>query len=76
MTNQEAIGILAHVVETAKGRCFVADEAISDAYNMAIKALETHTHRATCASTIRHLGMVSRVVVVQQNRIRRIHGTC
>ena len=40
MTNNEAIGILAIVVETAKGRCFVTDEAISDAYAMAIKALE------------------------------------
>lgn len=40
MTNNEAIGILALVVETAKGRCFVTDEAISDAYAMAIKALE------------------------------------
>lgn len=41
MTNAEAIGILAIVVETAKGRCFVTDEAISDAYGMAISALET-----------------------------------
>lgn len=40
MTNEEAIGILAIVVETAKGRCFVTDEAISDAYGMARKALE------------------------------------
>lgn len=40
MTNNEAIGILEIVVETAKGRCFVTDEAISDAYAMAIKALE------------------------------------
>lgn len=40
MTNQEAIGILAIVVETANGRCFIKDEAISDAYGMAIKALK------------------------------------
>ena len=40
MTNNEAIGILAIVVETAKGRCFVTDEAISDAYDMAISALK------------------------------------
>lgn len=40
MTNNEAIGILAIVVETAKGRCFVTDEAISDAYAMAISALQ------------------------------------
>ena len=40
MTNAEAIGILELVVETAKGRCFVTDEAISDAYDMAISALE------------------------------------
>ena len=40
MTNNEAIGVLTIVVETAKGRCFVTDEAISDAYDMAINALE------------------------------------
>ena len=40
MTNNEAIGILAIVVETARGRCFVTDEAILDAYNIAIKALK------------------------------------
>ncbi len=40
MTNNEAIYILGLVVETAKGRCFVTDEVISDAYNMAINALK------------------------------------
>ena len=40
MTNKKAINILAVAVEAAKGRCFVTDEAISDAYDMAIKALE------------------------------------
>ena len=40
MTNAEAIGILAIVVETANGRCFITDEAISEAYGMAIKALK------------------------------------
>ena len=40
MTNNEAIGILGLAVETAKGRCFVTDEAISDAYDMAVKALK------------------------------------
>ena len=52
MTNAEAIGILAIVVETAKGRCFVTDEAISDAYGMAISALEaqesTHPEIIEC----------------------------
>lgn len=40
MTNAEAIGILAIVVETANGRCFITDEVISEAYGMAIKALK------------------------------------
>lgn len=40
MTNNEAIGILGLAVGTAKGRCFVTDEAISEAYGMAIKALK------------------------------------
>ena len=48
MTNNEAIGILAIVVETAKGRCFVTDEAISEAYAMAIKALEAQERQ--CAA--------------------------
>lgn len=40
MTNQKAIGILAIVVETAKGRCFVTDEAISEAFNVVLKAVQ------------------------------------
>lgn len=40
MTNAKAINILANVVETAKGRSFITDEAISEAFDMAIKALE------------------------------------
>lgn len=46
MTNNEAIGILGLVVETAKGRCFVTDEAISDAYEMAINALKAQEQLA------------------------------
>lgn len=46
MTNNEAICILELVVETAKGRCFVTDEAISDAYDMAIHALKAQEQLA------------------------------
>ena len=45
MTNDEAVGVLGLVVETAKGRCFVTDEAISDAYNMAINALTAQAEK-------------------------------
>lgn len=44
MTNAKAIGILELVVGTVKGVCnwalFIPDETISDAYDMAVKALE------------------------------------
>ena len=59
MTNNQAIGILAIVVETARGKCLVTDEDILDAFNMAINALQapemheerTETH-GVCLDTI------------------------
>lgn len=40
MTNTEAIGVLAIVVETSKGKCRITDDFISEAYKLAINALK------------------------------------
>lgn len=66
MTNNEAIGILAIVVETAKGRCFVTDEAISDAYAMAISALQAQEAKNSKESSSTHkaLDTISRQAAI------------
>ena len=60
MTNNEAICILAIVVETAKGRCFVTDEAISDAYDMAISALQAQEAKTQLSAEGTTFDLISR----------------
>lgn len=76
MTNNEAIGILAIVVETAKGRCFVTDEAISDAYAMAIKALEAQEAKTQLPGEGTTSDLISRQAAIDvcDNAIDLWHG--
>ena len=70
MTNNEAIGILAIVVETAKGRCFVTDEAISDAYDMAVNALKAQIPKKPYTNVI-HYPYTSDLTTVQCPNCKR-----
>ena len=73
MTNNEASGILAIVVETAKGRCFVTDEAISDAYAMTISALQAQEAKAQLSAEGTTSDLISRQAAIDRINKQREH---